>query len=253
MRGIFGYTSRDMKKALIVAGFVVLAGLVFAAGLWFTLVSAVRGGVVTVPDVTGVPMTVAQRRLEQAGLHGTAGETQTVYSDFVKLGGVAIQDPAAGSLVKPARVVDLVLSRGSKREVIPDLTGLTLSDAAEMISKYQLRLTGVARAFDRRPQGTVVSQAPTPGSSGIVDNRVKLLVSRGDKPRQLLMPDFRGQLLVSVEKDLTHRGIRFVVKTFANQIEDENVLFVKDQYPLPGFKALTEQTVTLQVVEREAF
>ena len=242
-----------MKRTLIVAGFVVLAGLIFAAGLWFTLVSAVRGGIVTVPDVTGVPMSVAQRRLEKAGLHGSTGERRTVYSDFVKLGGVAIQDPIAGSLVKPARVVDLVLSRGSKREVIPNLTGLTLSDAAEMISKYQLRLTGVARVFDKRSQGTVVSQAPTPGSSGIVDNRVKLLVSRGEKPRQFLMPDFRGQRLVSVEKDLTRQGIRFVVKTFANQIEDEKVLFVKDQYPLPGFKALTEQTVTLQVVEREAF
>jgi len=242
-----------MKKTLIVAGFVVVAGLVFAAGLWFTLVSAVRGGVVTVPDVTGVPLSVAERRLEKVGLHGTAGDRRTVYSDFVKLGAIAIQDPAAGSLVKPARVVDLVLSRGSRREVIPDLTGLTLSNAAEMISKYQLRLTGVARVFDNRPQGTVVSQTPSPGSSGIVDNRIKLLVSRGEKPKQYLMPDFRGQLLVNVKKDLTHQGIRFIVKTFANQIEDENVLFVQDQYPLPGFKTLTEQTVTLQVVEREVF
>jgi len=250
---VFGYTFLDMKKVLIVAGFVILTGLMFVAGLWFTLVSAVRGGIVTVPDVVGVPMSVAQRRLEKAGLHGMAGERRTVYSDFVKLGAVAIQDPAADSLVKSARVVDLVLSRGSKREVIPDLRGLTLSDAAEMISKYQLRLTGVARVFDKRQQGTVVSQAPTHGSSGIVDNRVKLLVSRGEKPKQFLMPDFRGQLLVNVEKDLTRQGIRFVVKTFANQIEDEKVLFVKDQYPLPGFKALTEQTVTLQVVERETF
>jgi eukaryotic-like serine/threonine-protein kinase len=242
-----------MKKALIVAGLVAVAGLVFAAGLWFTLVSAVRGGVVTVPDVTGVPMSVAERRLEEVGLHGTTGDRRTVYSDFVRMGAIAIQDPAAGSLVKPARVVDLVLSRGSKREVIPDLTGLTLSNAAEMISKYQLRLTSVARVYDSRPQGTVVSQTPSPGSSGIVDNRIKLLVSRGEKPRQFLMPDFRGQLLVNVKKELTRQGIRFVVKTFANQIEDEKVLFVQDQYPLPGFKALTEQTVTLQVVEREAF
>ena len=242
-----------MKKLLIVAGFIALAGLAFAAGLWFTLVSAVRGGTVSVPDVTGVPVSVAQRRLKEAGLHGAAADGRTVYSDFVELGAVAIQDPAAGSLVKPARVVDLILSRGSKREIIPDLAGLSLSDAAEMISKYQLRLTGVARAFDKAPAGTVISQTPTPGSSGIVDNRVKLLVSLGEKPKEFLMPDFRGRRLVDVKGDLTRQGLRFVVKTFANQIEDENVLFVKDQYPLPGYKASTEQTVTLQVVEREAF
>ncbi|RLE20314.1 MAG: hypothetical protein DRJ08_07160 [Acidobacteria bacterium] len=253
MTGIFGYTSLDMRKVLIVAGFVLVAGLMFGAGVWYTLVLAVRGGVVTVPNVTGVPMSVAKRRLEYVGLHGASVENRTVYSDFVRLGSVAIQDPAAGSLVKTARVVDLVLSRGSKREVIPNLTGLTVSSAAEMISKYQLRLTGLARVFDNQPQGTVISQVPTPGSSGIVDNRIKLLVSRGEKPRQFLMPDFRGRLLVKVKNDLTRQGIRFVVKTFANQIEDERILFVKDQYPLPGFKTLTDQTVTLQVVEREAF
>ncbi|NOZ13741.1 MAG: PASTA domain-containing protein [Acidobacteria bacterium] len=243
----------DMKKLLIVAGYFVLAGLVFAAALWFTLVSAVRGGVVTVPDVTGVPLSVAERRLEKAGLHGSAKDNQTVYSDFVKLGAVAIQDPPAGSKVKPARIVDLVLSRGSKREVIPDLSGLSLPDAAEMISTYQLRLTGVARAFDDRTEGTVISQAPTAGSSGIVDNRVKLLVSRGKQPLAFLMPDFRGQLLTRVKKKLNRRGIRYIVKTFANQIEDENVLFVKEQYPLPGYRVFSEQTITLQVVKREAF
>ncbi len=253
MTGIFGYTSLDMKKLLIGTGIFFFAGLVFAAGLWFTLVSAVHGGIVTVPDVTGVPLPVAERRLDQAGLHWVSGEKRTVFSDFVKLGSVAIQDPPAGSRVKPARVVELVLSRGSKREVIPNLTGLALSDAAEMISRYQLRLTGVARVFDNRPKGTVISQTPTPGSSGIVDNRVKLLVSRGKSPRQFLMPDFKGKLLMDVKRELDHQGIRYIVKTFANQIEDEHVLFVKDQYPSPGYKTSSEETVTLQVVEREAF
>lgn len=242
-----------MKKVLTVVGIILGAGLIFGLSLWLTLVSAVRGETVKVPDVTGLALPVARARLADAGLNSVMNDAQTVFSDFVTQGAVAVQDPSPGSTVKRARTIELVLSRGSRREVIPDLTGLTVEEAAKVVSNYQLRLTSIDRVYDARPAGTVISQTPSVGTSGIVDNRVKILLSRGQAPQIFIMPDLMGRQLVNVETMLTRRNAPFIVKTFANQIEDKNVLFVKEQYPLPGYPISSDETITLKVVEREKY
>jgi len=252
-----GYTlgamNMNFRKKMLTAVLILGAGgVTFGFALWWTLVSAVQGRMVTVPDVVGLPLSQARAKLAAVGLESTVGDRQPVFSDFVKRGAVAVQDPLPGSRVKGARVVRMVLSRGSRREVIPDLTGLSVTDAAEVIRHYQLRLAGVERAFDARPADTVIAQTPAPGSSGIVDNRVKLLVSRGERPDQYVMPDLRFRPLLEVEDVLNRSGMNYVVKTFANQIEDRNTLFVREQYPLPGYRLSADDMITLKVVAREA-
>lgn len=226
-------------------------GLVFAAESWVTLRAAVRRGTVTVPDVIGTPLPEARAILLEAGLDAVVSDQNSVFSDFVKRGGIAVQDPPAGIQVKQARVVELVISRGSRKETIPDLTGLSVEEAAGVARNYQMRLTGVDHVFDVRPAGTVIAQTPAPGHSGIVDNRIKLLVSDGSQPERFVMPDLRLRPLEDVERELKKSNISYVVKTFANQIEDRKILFVKEQYPLPGYIMSSDDMVTLKVVERE--
>lgn len=239
------------RKTLYSVVFLAVCGTVFSGFTWLALVHAVRGEVVNVPDVIGLPLPEARARLDVAGLKSIVGSDRTVYSDFVPRGAVAVQDPAPDSQVKYARQVEIILSRGSRKESIPDLTGLSVEEAAEVARSYQMRLTGIARLHDQPVSGTVVAQTPAPGGSGIVDNRIKLLVSEGERPDRYVMPDLRLRPLVDVEELLRRNHIQYVVKTFANQIEDRNVLFIKQQYPLPGHMMAADDIVTLKVVERE--
>ncbi len=240
-----------VRKALVVIAVLAVMGLVFAGESWRMLSDAVRGDTVVVPEVIGMPLAEARSHLQEAGLDALLSEQSSVFSDFVMRGGIAVQDPAPGSQVKRARVVELVLSRGSRKETIPDLTGLSVEEAAEVARSYQMRLTGVDHVHDVRPVGTVIAQTPAPGHSGIVDNRIKLLVSDGPMPNRYVMPDLAMRPLVEVERELKKSGVPYVVKTFANQIEDRNILFVKEQYPLPGHMMSEDDIVTLKVVERE--
>jgi len=240
-----------VRKALIVIAILTVMGIAFAAESWWMLSQAVRGDTVAVPDVIGIPLPEARARLQEAGLDALVSDQRSVFSDFVRRGCVAVQDPAPESLVKRARLVELVLSRGSRKETIPDLTGLSVEEAAEVARSFQMRLTGVDHVFDIRPAGTVIAQTPAPGHSGIVDNRIKLLVSDGELPKAYIMPDLRLHPLTEVERELKKSGIAYVVKTFANQIEDRNILFVEEQYPLPGYRMSADDIVTLKVVERE--
>ncbi len=241
-----------IRKTLYLSIFVTICGAVFAAVTWMTLVDAVRGDIVVVPDVIGLPLPEARAKLAEAGLKSEVGSERSVYSDFVPRGAVAVQDPAPESHVKFARQVEIILSRGSRKESIPDLTGLNVEEAAEVVRSYQMRLTGIARMHDKRPAGTVIAQTPAAGGSGIVDNRIKLLVSEGELPVRYVMPDLTMRPLTEVEDLLRSNHMQYIVKTFANQIEDRNILFIKQQYPLPGHMMVADDIVTLKVVEREA-
>lgn len=241
-----------VRKTIYSTIVLAVCGAVFAWFTWGALVDAVRGDIVVVPDVIGMPLPEARATLNAAGLKSSVGSERSVYSDFVPRGAVAVQDPAPESHVKFARQVEIILSRGSRKESIPDLTGLNVEEAAEVARSYQMRLTGIARMHDRRPAGTVVAQTPAPGGSGIVDNRIKLLISEGERPVRYVMPDLRLRPLTEVEALLQRNRTQYVVKTFANQIEDRNILFIKQQYPLPGHMMSADDVVTLKVVEREA-
>ncbi len=241
-----------VRKTIYTTIVLAVCGAVFASFTWFALVDAVRGDIVVVPDVIGMPLPEARATLNAAGLKSSVGSERSVYSDFVPRGAVAVQDPAPESHVKFARQVEIILSRGSRKESIPDLTGLNVEEAAEVTRSYQMRLTGIVRMHDRRPAGTVVAQTPAPGGSGIVDNRIKLLISEGERPVRYVMPDLTLRPLTEVEALLQRNRMQYVVKTFANQIEDRNILFIKQQYPLPGHMMSADDIVTLKVVEREA-
>src|SRR6201999_2140691 len=95
---------------------------------------------VTVPDVKGEPSAfAAQERLEQEGLTVSPDTKNEVRSD-VEPGTVIGQTPAAGEEVDPGTVVTLLLARGARGTRVPDVRGLTPSEADQRLVSANLTL-----------------------------------------------------------------------------------------------------------------
>ncbi|BBB33172.1 hypothetical protein TTHT_1698 [Thermotomaculum hydrothermale] len=240
-----------MKKLLLYLLIITIGGFISFLSFWFTLRREVRGEIVKTPSVIGKSIDDAKKELAKYNLFLKVNTNRRVFSDYIEKGDIAIQIPEPGKVIKKGRKIEVIISKGSRRGDVPDVVGLSIEEASRKINMHGLKVSKIASVYSDKPEGIVIAQSPESGVSGIFNDKVKLLVSKGKKPKYYKVPDLRYKPLIQVEKILKKAGIQYVVKTFANQIRDERILFVKEQYPLPGYILPSDKILTLKVVMRE--
>ena len=149
-------------------------GTTLEPGETVTLVASQGPPTVDVPDVVGLPLAQAFRRLEAAELRPQA---KRVFSSRPR-GRVIRQQPAAGNELEREKVVLLTVSRGPGRVAVPNIVGLNQTEAVARLEAAGLR-ADVARVPAADPAGTVVAQSPTSGRQVARESAVRVNVSRG--------------------------------------------------------------------------
>jgi len=137
----------------------------------------ISSGRLTVPDVTGLPLTDAQQKLEASGFKV---EIQRVASSRPK-GFVLSQNPVAGVTAASGTTVKLTASSGAKPVVVPRLVGQTQGAAVDALTKLGLKAT-LQNVPSDQPAGTVVGQNPPAGKEVDKGSKVILNVSTGTGP-----------------------------------------------------------------------
>ena len=133
---------------------------------------------VNVPDVVGLTQTDANAAIITAGL--VVGTITTDYNDSVAAGDIISQSPAAGTTVEPNTAVDIVISLGTEEVDVPNVVGMTQSDADSAIIAAGLIVGTVTTAYnDSVAAGDVISQSPTAGTGVDPNTAVDLVVSLG--------------------------------------------------------------------------
>jgi beta-lactam-binding protein with PASTA domain len=127
-----------------------------------------------VPNVVGLPVATAVRKLQKAGL----GYNQRVVFASARPGRVTAQRPAAGAAVKKGSTVALTVSKGPQRVAVPNVVGRRRDDAIA-----RLRSAGFHAAVfsvpSSSPRGFVVAQNPQASSKAPKGSRVRINVSQG--------------------------------------------------------------------------
>jgi beta-lactam-binding protein with PASTA domain len=113
----------------------------------------------TVVDLVGKSAREASALLQKADLKPTWVREAT---DQVAAGVVLRHSPAAGARVSPGSEVTVTISTPSSVEV-PNLTGLTRSEAADQLKRVGLEFKWTTAA-SRRPAGTIMGQNPEAGA-----------------------------------------------------------------------------------------
>jgi len=135
---------------------------------------------VTVPDVEGLSRADAQEALTDLGLKVVIAENA---SEDVAEGVVISQLPAAGDSVAPGTSVGIVVSTGpptSSEEVeTPNVVGVTLAEAEQVMSDAGLETVTVPSTGSGKPANEIVAQTPEAGTQVQPGSTVVLYYSSG--------------------------------------------------------------------------
>jgi serine/threonine-protein kinase len=108
------------------------------------------------------------------------GNTSRVGSGLVPLGDIIVQNPARGTAVVLGTPVNLVISAGPAKYSVPDVVGLTQTQAQEDIAAAALTVGRVAPMSNASiPIGIVISQDPLSETALTEGSSVNLIVSSG--------------------------------------------------------------------------
>jgi beta-lactam-binding protein with PASTA domain len=187
----------------------------------------------TVPDVRGMPSAfAAQERLEEAGLTASPDSRNEVRPD-VEPGTVLDQTPAAGSEVDPGSMVTLLLARGARGTRVPDVKGLSPSEADQRLVAAHLTLGNVAPELDAK--GTIASQVPVPGRLRRRGTAVNVILAG----TEVKVPDLSGLTVAKADQRLAEAGLTLGKQ---NPRPNPNQPIVS-QVPSPGEKRPTGTAV----------
>ena len=154
---VVGLTQQDAEAAIVDAGLTVGQAsesptLAVAPGVVFAQAPAASAKVekgsavdisvaaiptVGVPDVTAKTLSDASAVLAEEGL--LVGTTTYVYDSNVKAGQVKSQDPEAGAQARIGSAVALTVSKGQEAGQVPNVVGLSESDATAGAPRRRLQ------------------------------------------------------------------------------------------------------------------
>jgi len=141
------------------------AGVEISAAIPVDLVVSSGPEVIDLPDLTGMNERDAIAELNELGLKFAVNDE---FDDDVPEGDVIRTDPVAGTEVLSGATILLVVSQGPRPVEVPDLSGMTESQAAAALDAVNLVLR-VANSrqpvADPAQDGVVVGQVPAPGTT----------------------------------------------------------------------------------------
>ena len=217
------------KSKKFIAGLLVVLLAGFFVGAFMSYGKFWSTAEVTVPDVTGKQMTLARQILEDKKLRVNVAET---YNADVPAGQVVSQNPTAGSKVKEQRLVTIYVSKGGEEIEMPDLTGLSKSDAEAQLKNIGLKLGSVYEKYSNEEAGTVIKQDPKAGTKISRGQTVDLTVSKGKQSHKVSVPDVTGVSLDAAKAALQSRGLR--VGSVSKQESRQAAGTVVSQSPASG-------------------
>jgi serine/threonine-protein kinase len=198
-------------------------------GSTVTLTVSSGPGQVSVPSVDGLGEQKASATLTDAGL--VVDRVVRQADDSVAKGRAIRTSPASGTSVNRGSNVTLVVSSGPQQVAVPDVVGLTKTEAQQTLGNQGFQFTSTEQGSDTVDPGTVLSQSPTAGAKAAPGSTVSIVVARAIPTVDV--PDLLGQGAQEASDTLTAAGLepRTSFQDTADPNEDGIVL---DQNPASG-------------------
>lgn len=190
-----------------------LVGLVAVILLMDNLVMPLfvrKGQEFPLPDITSMQEEQAKTELENLGLElQVTGEE---HSPASLEGTILSQIPPAGTMVKPGRPVEVVISKGSQMVRVPYLSGVTVRQATLSLSDAGLIPGEVDWTYsDSLPADVVIATTPEAGALLAKGSRVRLLVNQGGEQEMVAMPNLVGTQVRDASSALEKLGLEMGV------------------------------------------
>jgi serine/threonine-protein kinase len=237
---------RLLKYTLMLLVFVAVA----AASTYLTVSYFIKGEkAVVVPDLIGKEIVYSLELLTDMGLNIKIGGFE--FNEAIPKNHIIDQKPSAGEEIKRARDVRLVLSKGPKQVIVPNLVGMDVRQARIILEENELCEGHSARVGSRLlSRDQVIAQTPPPGGPIARRSCIDLLVSGGQSAAAMLMPNLVGlafdDALLQLEKTQLSLG------TVATSIDDGLANMVLNQKPAFGERVTEGQAIDITLSAKTA-
>lgn len=234
--------TRFAKILLYIAIFMVAAG----AGAYFSIHLLIKSDDhVIVPDLVSKDVVYALEVLSDLGLNTKVRKSE--FHPIVPKHHIIGQIPEPGTEIKRGRDVRLMISKGARSVVFPNVMGMDISMAGIIIAENDLRQRHLSYTYSpTQPKGKILSQTPRAGTKGIRGDALDILVSSGPKNQWLRMMDLKG-LGLDDAIDIIERH-QLAVGTITQVTHPSLPLdAVVTQDPNAGFPVLPGKTVDLTI------
>lgn len=153
-------------------------GLPIKAGRFFKVVVSRGSELIDVPRVRGFTIRQAELIIIEAGF--TVGGRAPADDHTLPVGTVTGTIPDAGGRLPRGTVVHLLVNQAEQKWAwCPNLVGMNVEEAREILRDRKLLVGRVDRRFDDKLlPGTVISQSRSPGAKLAVGTEVDLVISR---------------------------------------------------------------------------
>ncbi|WAW14229.1 Stk1 family PASTA domain-containing Ser/Thr kinase [Peptostreptococcus equinus] len=129
-----------------------------------------------VPNLVEMNVDQAQSALDEAGLKLVVQSRES--SSKIPEGQIISQSPSPKTHLKKGDSVNVVVSSGASKVPVPNVIGLSLSQAEKLLNDNGLLLGNVKYEYNSAPEGTVLKQSLV-GGSNEEGQKVSLIVSKG--------------------------------------------------------------------------
>lgn len=182
--------SRKRLKIALAILILILATQIFIFAKFFLSGLGNNEGQISAPDLYNLTLDEAQRSLDKLNLNIRVN-IEDEYSNEVEKGKIISQQPMSGATLQEGDTVTLVLSKGPMKGYIPNVVGLTLGEAGNILKENKLSLGNIKYEYsDTYNSGIVIAQDPKSGSENNQEwGTVNVVVSKGQKEEVVQPPE----------------------------------------------------------------
>lgn len=233
-----------ISRILKISGLFFLFTLVVATGAYFTLSMLIKSeDTVVVPNLEGKNVVYVLELLTDLGLNTKVKGSE--YNPDVPKNHVIYQEPEPGAEIKKGRDIRIILSKGTRSIVMPNLSGLPIQQGRIILEENDLCLGEISSTYSRNlKKDGIIAQMPPPGTMASRGDCINLLVSLGTRPRAYKMPALKSlpvdEALLLIEKNGLVLG-----KITAVFHEDQPLDTILDHEPPHGHRVIEETAVNI--------
>ena len=216
--------SKRIKRNRQIAALIAIS---LGIGIWYVIVGP--GSKVIVPSLAGLTVREATSELADLGLDLKVEREE--FNEDIPEDRVINSSPAGGGRISPDGTVEVTISKGKERYIVPTLQGLKIEIAEGLITDNKLVVGEVIEEFSSEfPKGFIMRSSPAAGERIKRDSQVTLYISKGIE--QVGISSYQGKSGEQALNELTEAG--FDVETKYVFSEDLPIGAVVSQLPRGG-------------------
>jgi len=234
--------SRVLKIAILLVVFILIVG----ASAYLTLTMIIKSeDTVIVPDLAGKNIVYVLELLTDLGLNTKIEGSE--YSTEMPKNNVIFQEPEPGSEIKKGRDVRIIISKGPKSILMPNLERLPVQQARIILEENSLCQGQISSTYSNRiKKDSIIAQVPSAGTMITRNECINLLISLGIRPQAYKMPDLEGRSLDSAIPMIESSNL-ILGKIASVFYKDKPLNTIIAQEPLSGYLVTEGGTVDLVI------